>query len=84
MYSGPKQGTQGPGEGPGHVPAARAGALSVAGSCGGCYILFNSSQQQSCIAYKMQYLYYIQHESIYPFCEYHGEKSILHIYHKKC
>ena len=31
MYSGPKQGTEGPGEGPGHVPAARAGALSVAG-----------------------------------------------------
>ena len=27
------------------------------GSCGWCYILFNSSQQQSCIAYKMQYLY---------------------------
>ena len=31
MYSGPEQGTQGPGEGPGHVPAARAGALSAAG-----------------------------------------------------
>ena len=31
MYSGPKQGTEGPGEGPGHVSAARAGALSGAG-----------------------------------------------------
>ena len=85
MYSGPEQGTEGPGEGPGHVSAARAGALSVAGILGRmlhiiCYSIPHSSSLASLIRCNI----YIQHESIYPFCEYHGEKSILHIYHQKC
>ena len=77
MYSGPKQGTQGPGEGPGHVSAARTGALSAAGVLWRMLHIIQFLHHLRCNIY-------IQHESIYPFCEYHGEKSILHIYHQKC
>ena len=60
MYSVPKQGTQGPGEGPGHVSAARAGALSAAGVLGRMLHIIQFLHHLRCNIY-------IQLKSIYPF-----------------